>query len=104
MTNKTASTDYPILPVLAERWSPYGFADKPVAEADLRSLFEAARAAATDKVPEDLRGPLAGDSKFVGRIPAYPNGCAAAEIEIAVRSRFVERCTGASPPPPRRRS
>ena len=47
MTNKIASTDFPILPVLAERWSPYGFADKPVAEADLRSLFEAARWAAS---------------------------------------------------------
>jgi nitroreductase len=47
MTNKTASPDYPILPVLAERWSPYGFADRPVAEADLRSLFEAARWAAS---------------------------------------------------------
>ena len=47
MTNKTASTDYPILPVLAERWSPYGFADRLVAEADLRSLFEAARWAAS---------------------------------------------------------
>jgi nitroreductase len=47
MTNKTASTDYPILPVLAERWSPYGFADRAVTEADLRSLFEAARWAAS---------------------------------------------------------
>jgi nitroreductase len=47
MTNKTASTDYPILPVLADRWSPYGFADRLVAEADLRSLFEAARWAAS---------------------------------------------------------
>ena len=47
MTNKTAATDYPILPVLAKRWSPYGFADRPVAEADLRSLFEAARWAAS---------------------------------------------------------
>jgi nitroreductase len=47
MTNKTASTDYPILPVLSKRWSPYGFADRPVAGADLRSLFEAARWAAS---------------------------------------------------------
>jgi nitroreductase len=47
MTTKNASTDYPILPVLAERWSPYNFADRPVAEADLRSLFEAARWAAS---------------------------------------------------------
>lgn len=45
--NKKAATDYPIQPVLAERWSPYGFEDRPVAEADLRSLFEAARWAAS---------------------------------------------------------
>ena len=45
-------------------------------------LFEVARAAAAGKVPAELAGPLSGDQKFVGRIPAYPNGCAAAEIEI----------------------
>jgi nitroreductase len=40
---KKAVTDYPILQVLAERWSPYGFDDRQVREPDLRSLFEAAR-------------------------------------------------------------
>ena len=40
-------TDHPIEQVLAERWSPYGFDDRPVADADLRSLFEAARWAAS---------------------------------------------------------
>jgi nitroreductase len=44
---KTAVTDYPIQPALADRWSPYGFTDRPVAEADLCSLFEAARWAAS---------------------------------------------------------
>ena len=47
MNIKTAATDYPILQVLAERWSPYGFEDRPVAATDLRSLFEAARWAAS---------------------------------------------------------
>ena len=47
MNIKKAVTDYPILPILAERWSPYGFEDRPVSEADLRSLFEAARWAAS---------------------------------------------------------
>ena len=47
MNIKEAATDHPILQVLAERWSPYGFADRPVSEADLRSLFEAARWAAS---------------------------------------------------------
>ncbi len=43
MNEKLASPDYPIHAFLAERWSPYAFADRPVPEADLRSLFEAAR-------------------------------------------------------------
>jgi nitroreductase len=47
MYTKHAVTDYPIQPVLAERWSPYGFEDRPVSEAELRSLFEAARWAAS---------------------------------------------------------
>ena len=47
MNIKKAVTDHPILKALAERWSPYGFLDRPVLEADLRSLFEAARWAAS---------------------------------------------------------
>lgn len=47
MTLKNAATDHPILKLLAERWSPYGFDGRPVPEADLRSLFEAARWAAS---------------------------------------------------------
>lgn len=43
MSEKTASTDYPINQLLTERWSPYAFADQPVLQANLRSLFEAAR-------------------------------------------------------------
>jgi nitroreductase len=40
---KQAAPDHPIHELLAKRWSPYGFADRPVSTADLRSLFEAAR-------------------------------------------------------------
>ncbi|MGD0615500.1 MAG: nitroreductase family protein, partial [Verrucomicrobiota bacterium] len=47
MNIKKAAADYPIQKVLAERWSPYGFEDRAVSEADLRSLFEAARWAAS---------------------------------------------------------
>jgi nitroreductase len=43
MDLKKAATDYPINPLLAERWSPYAFDSRPVPEADLHSLFEAAR-------------------------------------------------------------
>jgi nitroreductase len=47
MNIKKAVTDYPIQPALADRWSPYGFTDRTVAKADLCSLFEAARWAAS---------------------------------------------------------
>jgi len=43
MPEKKALTDSPIHELLAGRWSPYAFDDRPVPEADLRSLFEAAR-------------------------------------------------------------
>jgi nitroreductase len=43
MPEKKASPDYPIHELLAGRWSPYAFDDRPVPGADLRSLFEAAR-------------------------------------------------------------
>src|SRR5262245_18733611 len=47
MSNKQAVTDHPVHELTARRWSPYAFADKPVSAADLRSLFEAARWAAS---------------------------------------------------------
>ena len=46
-TQKQAIPDHPIHDLLARRWSPYAFADRPVSEDDLRSLFEAARWAAS---------------------------------------------------------
>ncbi len=47
MSEKKVLTDYPIHELLTERWSPYAFADRPVATADICSLFEAARWAAS---------------------------------------------------------
>ena len=44
---KQASPDHPIHELIAERWSPYAFSDRPVSDDDLRSLFEAARWAAS---------------------------------------------------------
>ena len=44
---KHAKTEHPIQDFVAKRWSPYGFADRDISEADLRSLFEAARWAAS---------------------------------------------------------
>lgn len=40
---KQATPDHPIHELIARRWSPYAFADRPVSDDDLRSLFEAAR-------------------------------------------------------------
>jgi nitroreductase len=44
---KQVAPDHPIHELIARRWSPYAFADRPVSEDDLRSLFEAARWAAS---------------------------------------------------------
>jgi carbon-monoxide dehydrogenase large subunit len=33
-------------------------------------------------LPDDLRGPLAAEATFTGRIPAYPTGAAVCEIEV----------------------
>ena len=40
---KPAACDFPVHELIRERWSPRAFADKPVREDVLRSLFEAAR-------------------------------------------------------------
>jgi nitroreductase len=42
-TIKQAVPAYPIHPLLAQRWSPRAFAERPVEEAKLRSMLEAAR-------------------------------------------------------------
>lgn len=44
---KQALPDYPIQEFISDRWSPYGFTDRPVLQDDLHSLFEAARWAAS---------------------------------------------------------
>jgi nitroreductase len=44
---KQATPEHPIHELIARRWSPYAFSDRAVAEEDLRSLFEAARWAAS---------------------------------------------------------
>lgn len=44
---KHGQSDHPVHPLITQRWSPYAYADKPVSKADLQSLFEAARWAAS---------------------------------------------------------
>jgi nitroreductase len=45
--DKRAASEHPIHELIAKRWSPYAFDSRPVPAADLRSLFEAARWAAS---------------------------------------------------------
>jgi nitroreductase len=44
---KRATPDHPVHELIARRWSPYAFADRPVLDEELRSVFEAARWAAS---------------------------------------------------------
>lgn len=44
---KKANLDHPVHEIIARRWSPYSYADKMVGADDLRSIFEAARWAAS---------------------------------------------------------
>jgi len=43
LMQKPAPTDFPVHELIRERWSPRAFADKPVPQNVLRSIFEAAR-------------------------------------------------------------
>ena len=47
MTDIKNATDYPVHELITKRWSPYAFGPKLVADDELRSLFEAARWAAS---------------------------------------------------------
>ncbi|HEV3079033.1 MAG TPA: nitroreductase family protein [Gemmataceae bacterium] len=57
-TPKQATPNHPIHELITRRWSPYGFTDRPVSDADLGSLFEAARWAASAAVQSMLIGSL----------------------------------------------
>jgi nitroreductase len=46
-SQKTATPDHRIHDLVARRWSPYAFSQRPVSADDLKSLFEAARWAAS---------------------------------------------------------
>jgi len=59
---KIARPDHPILEVVAQRWSPYVYADRAVAADDLKSLFEAARWAASSYNEQPWRFILATKS------------------------------------------
>ena len=53
--SKIANTQYPIHPLLAERWSPRAFADRPIPTDVLGSLLEAARWAPSSRNEQPWR-------------------------------------------------
>ncbi len=59
-TTKHAQPDHPILPVLAERYSPYAFDPRPVEREKLLSCLEAARWAASSYNEQPWRYLIAG--------------------------------------------
>jgi len=67
---KHAAADYPVLPVIEERWSPRAFADGGVEEEKLRSSFEAARWASSCFNEQPWRFVVArkSDSEAFGRL------------------------------------
>jgi nitroreductase len=91
--HKQASPECPIHDLIANRWSPYGFADRLVPRDELRSLFEAARWApssyneqpwsyivATKEHPEEFERLLSclvdGNQAWAKRAPVLALGCA----------------------------
>src|SRR5262249_2780046 len=55
------------------------------------SLFDVARAIDDlQSLPEELRGSLAAEATFTGRIPAYPTGAAVCEAEVDPDTGTIE--------------
>lgn len=63
---KKADTQYPVIDLISNRWSPRAFINKPIEEQTLRSLFEAARWApsAFNKQPWSFYAGKQGDEIF----------------------------------------
>jgi nitroreductase len=97
--HKQAIPDHPIHELLAKRWSPYAFADRPVSHDDLRSLFEAARWAAssyneqpwryilaTKANPEEFQRLVSclveGNQLWAKNAPVLAIGCTSLKFEL----------------------
>lgn len=91
--SKKANTDFPIHELIAKRWSPYAFDKRPVSQADLCSLLEAARWApssyneqpwsyilATQDEPDEFAKLLSclveGNQAWANAAPVLMVGCA----------------------------
>lgn len=91
---KSAETAHPLHPLLAERWSPVGFSEEPVAAEQLGSLLEAARWAPSSYNEQPWRLILARRSDGEAReameaaiVPANLTWCALADLLILVCAR-----------------
>lgn len=90
--SKVAHADFPVHELIAKRWSPYAFADRPVSRDDLCSLLEAARWApssyneqpwsyilATQDEPDEfaklLSCLLEGNQAWAKAVPVLMVGC-----------------------------
>ncbi len=97
---KQAKPDHPIQVLIAGRWSPYAFADRPVPDGELRSLFEAARwaassyneqpwryIAATKANPEEFERLLSclveGNQVWAKAAPVLALGCASLNFALS---------------------
>lgn len=97
--HKQAKPDHPINELISHRWSPYGFSDRAVSAEDLRSLFEAARWAAssyneqpwsyivaTNENPNDFAGVLSclveGNQAWAKAAPVLALGCTSLNFKL----------------------
>lgn len=97
--DKRAQTDHPVHELIAIRWSPYAFADRPVSTEILQSLFEAARWApssyneqpwsylvATKDDPEAFSRMLAclveGNQAWAKAVPVLAIGCTSLKFKL----------------------
>lgn len=73
---KVAPVDYPILDVLAKRWSPRAFASTPIPTATLKTILEAARWAPScfNEQPWQIHVAEKGSGKFAGLAAAMTPG------------------------------
>jgi carbon-monoxide dehydrogenase large subunit len=53
-------------------------------------LFDVAKEATGETIPEDLRGRLRAEAEIAVPLPTYPNGCHATELEIDPETGVVE--------------
>ena len=113
---KQATPDYPIHELIAKRWSPYAFSDRPVSDDDLRSLFEAARWAAsayneqpwryivaTKADPEEFERLLSclveGNQVWARAAPVLALGCTSLYFALNGKPNAAASTTWGSPAP-----